>query len=264
MKKFLIPSALILAGCNSVDTGTANVNLVVGATSDAQPRAISGFAARSANSVAATDTLTIEVTSNQNDNGSIALTSARFVIEEIELDSERDDDDLTEDESEDLELAFEGPIIADAVTQTLTPELPAAAIEAGLYQELEVDVDPVTEADWGVLNDSLSADDKLRQGYSTHLQGTYTDIDNVVYDFEVLLDGDFEKEQVLANDLVLTDGSVTDLSVSFDLTGLFNNIDLVAMNAAGVIVIDSKGENSDVADLLIDRIEDALELAEEL
>ncbi|WP_119393782.1 YajG family lipoprotein [Salinibius halmophilus] len=265
MKKVLIPTALAfaVAGCNST-SNTANVNLTVSGTvqsAAAQTRSLQ------ANSLeAAQDAMAIEVLNNNEAAGTVALSQARFVLEEIELDSERDDDDLADDdanEEDELELAFEGPIIADIISQTLTPELATAEIAAGQYQEIEIDVDPVTEVDWAAFGGDLAADDKLRQGYSVHLVGTYTDINAQEYAIEVLLDEDFEKEQSLANDLVLTADSVTNLSVTFDLTGLFDDIDLVALAAAGAIVIDSKGDNNDVADVIANRIEDSLELAEE-
>lgn len=235
MKKLLAPSLLatgvILAGCSAVDPGTAMVDLSVGAKAD------NTTTARTLNSMArntAAPTLDIDITDPLDSTkvvGTLSLTEARIVIEEIELEAE------SEGEEEDLELAFEGPIIADLVNQTLTPELPTAEIEAGVYTELEVDVDKIDDFEAHEFDGILDPTDKmLTNGYSMVFQGEYTsnDTGSATVPFNVMLDAKFEHESMLDASLVLTRDSITTLSVNLDFTKAFNDIFALTEVASGV------------------------------
>jgi hypothetical protein len=135
--------------------------------------------------------------------GTTEITEAWLGVEKIKFKP------LTEEKGRTDKIVFIGPYIADLVAGTTTPEIDWTQIESGLYKEVEFESESVLENEQSVL-----------------IRGTIT-YNDLPYPFEFSTgDNGFSFEVENEKGIMIEEGKIADVMVLFDLTMLFNEIDL--------------------------------------
>lgn len=196
--------------------------------------------------------LTIKATTvtAKSTTGAITFSEATLGIEKIELKMEEEefDGDVTgEMENEDMEFDFEGPFIVDLLLGTSDPDLSSVAFEPGVYNKFEAKIS-------NVIDDT----------HSIIIKGMYSALDGTDYGF--IFKSDDEIEFKIESDLgfTVTEGSMLDLVVNFDLPALFSQINLenAVINADNMILLDNDN-NSEIANQIESLLDDVAEMEEE-
>lgn len=173
---------------------------------------------------------------------SLSFEEAYIGIKEIEIEKDSDDDDALE-----VEYEWEGEYKVDLLTGLSEPEIEMINIEPGFYNELEADIDNV-----------------LDQNLSIYIKARYTGTDNVEYTVIFETSEEFEFEVESETGFEITEGTASDLLLSIDLNAMFLDIDFSqAQVSEGNVILINKDSNSELADLIEEKIDDASEFGED-
>lgn len=201
----------------------------------------------------------IEVThANGSAGGSLDLTSAQVVLEEIELEA-----DSASVEGRDDETDFKGPYVADLLNDTLTPTPEQAKVPAGIYEEIELKMAKLGKKE--AKKAGLSKDNPL-VGKSILLSGTYTAPDGEQKSFKMTFELGEEFELLDTDDGVeIVAHEVNPLVIAFQLDQWFDfsdpetnpdGYDFRDVTASEIVL--SKDSDSDAAKELHDAIKESI------
>lgn len=198
MKKTKITGALILiiAVILSSCSGTSKATVGLDIQSTAPAGAQAGLGRAAAPEVA------IDVKDKTGAvSGSLVLTKAFIAVKEIEIEMEGSDDNESE---------YTGPFLVDLLSNTVTPELPLIELPVGEYDEIEMEIDKLTEADTDGNGNPLGTAENNMDQRSLYLEGQYTPTGGAAVDF--VLAYDTEEEILLADADSVNSFAVTDLT----------------------------------------------------
>lgn len=144
------------------------------------------------------------------------LTGARVVVGKVKFKNNTIADSTADDDSE-----IKGPIIADLLAGTMSPDPGTLALSSGTYNEIKVGIEKITEE----MNLLEEADPML--GNSMHIQGSWME-DGLVKAFSIAIKFDeelrFENPEGFA-----VDSSASQLiTIHFDATQWLSGIDFTA------------------------------------
>lgn len=153
---------------------------------------------------------------------------------------------LTEEKEPKAEkIVFDGPFSADLVSGVTTPEIDQTLIEPGMYKEVEFESENVLENDLSIV-----------------IRGTFTfdDLTQILFEFSTA-DDDFDFEVENEAGILISEGEMTDLIVLFDLTLLFEGIDLsgAVADENGVLLFTDE-VNEEITELLKEKLEEISKL----
>jgi hypothetical protein len=213
----LIGLALSIQSCNNNDPGLANLNM--------EMKAVTAASTIAGGRVTAADMVYTQVL--------IGVTEIELeTLEENDAEDsgnvENDKDGDGEDDNEDIE--FKGEYTVDLITGTSTPDFGDTDIAPGLYEEIEIDLEPIMNDG----NTMFIAFDFNPTGASEPIKYEYSNSANLEYELES--DSGIE----------LTDSGLNQLLVVLDLDALFAGVDLSSATADsdGVVRInDSSNAN---------------------
>lgn len=172
--------------------------------------------------------------------GTTEITEAWLGVEKIKFKP------LTEDNDPKAEkVVFVGPFTADLISGVTTPEIDWMLIEPGLYKEVEFESEGVLENEQSIL-----------------IRGTLTfdDLSQSPFEFSTG-DDDFDFEVENEAGINIAQEAMTDVMVLFDLTLLFEGIDLSGAIADenGVLLFNDES-NQEITELLKEKLEDISKL----
>ncbi|MFQ3228867.1 hypothetical protein [Reinekea sp.] len=266
--KYVIPTILFtsiaLVGCNPGDSSKGTMTLNIKA--DKAPTAKQ--ATRAINR-AATAALAIDVIDVLGSvKGTVTLTDAWVVIEEIELEHE---DDYAPNETEVAsaeDIEFEGPFVLDLKTNTVYPELPMISIKSGTYTDIEFDLEPLLNEDLAGLVDLDEATKAQLTGKTIYFKGDYQALgsaDTVPFSLETSEEIDFElnAQSLDANGFVIDSIGINDVIVAFKMatwfdfsnleTNEYDHLDLSVFDSTtGIALTDN---NAQILDVIAENIE---------
>lgn len=293
--KYLAPlavmSSLAFVGCNTTTAGDGlgTVSLKFGASQSA------------ARDVQARDPISnIDVTNIAGDVvGSITLNEAWVVVQEVEFEREDEDDDYDDDyddsdddrsssrSSSDDDIEFVGPFAVDLLTGDSFPRLPSVSIDTGVYDDIEIDIEKLSQADLDGMTDLPAgiAQDLLK--YSIYFSGSYTSVadvslTDVPFTFGYAMSDDFELSGTdFTQGFVIDDAGLNDIIVAFRLNEWFR-FDDTETNEYGrefeqaktlaadgvtyeIVLIHDNTSNliSDIAEVIRENIEESAEYGED-
>lgn len=229
---------------------------------------------------------------NGSADGTLHLTTAWMVVKEVdlEMDDEEEDDevegmDSSDDDSEENEIEFVGPYVVDLLTSSTNPSLPSLLVEAGQYDDIEIDIEKLNPDDLDGDGNPLIDNYPELEDYSLYLEGTYTSEDGSTYNaipFELKYDQTDEFDlatSTLSNPLALNSDQSVDLIVAFRMARWFrfddpdtndpsDNIDSITgaiqgNDTDGLTLILDGNTNSDYMDIVEDNIEDSADFGED-
>lgn len=185
------------------DPGQGNVTLQLETVSDNS----SSKAGTRANISSEHDSLVVE-----GDNGTLQINDIRFIVEEFELEP-ADDDHANNAESEIEEFEAE-PFFVDLPLSEDTMSLADSEIQAGLYEELDFEVEnlDMDDNDEGDGHQSLAS--TIREEFpdwpddaSMVIIGTFTPSDGDPQSFKVFAEAEIEIEREFERPLEVTDNN---------------------------------------------------------
>jgi hypothetical protein len=155
--------------------------------------------------------------------------------------------ELLNEENDDDDIEFEGLFIVDLINGTSTPDFGIASIAPGIYEEIELEMDPIL---YGGL--SIFVGFEFINADSEAVTVEYGNSDAL--DFEIENDSGFNLEAGVTNQIL----------VMFDLDALFAGIDLNAATADndGIIRIN-KSSNADLASAIDSNLDQILDAGED-
>lgn len=176
----------------------------------------------------------------------VGVTEMKF--ETLEEDLEEEDEEENEDEERDEDIEYEGNFIVDLIAGTTTPEFGLADILSGVYEEMEIEMEPILEGGHTVFvafeyaADSASAPVQVEYSYDDDLE------------FEVKSKNGFELKAANLNQILIV----------LDLDVLFAGVDLSTASADddGVIRINDSS-NDHLAEIIEVNFESILEAGED-
>lgn len=173
----------------------------------------------------------------------LTFTEVRLGVEELEFETDLEDseeDNSGEDDSEKVE--FEGPYTVDLINGTSNPSFGLTDVAGGVYDEIEIDVEPVME-----------------DGNSIFIRFTY---EGKTYEFSTTEDLEIEIEDLAG--YTVDENTLTNMLVLINLDSLFAGIDLstAVADEDGVIRINDTS-NEDIADDILDQFEDSCDAGED-
>ena len=171
-------------------------------------------------------------------NGTFTFTNAMIGISKIEFETEFEMDDIDIEE----EIEYNGSFQFDVLNGTSSPSIPTIDLEAGVYHELEFNVDNV-----------------LASGNSIEIAGNYND-GNTIYTFEFTSTMDEEFEIENENGINLNVNETVYFVLFLQLESLFNGVDFssASIDDDGIIRINSDS-NSEIASHIESNLEDIME-----
>lgn len=222
----VISIGLILESCTT-DPGLANVNLDMKATT-----ALSTI--NTAGRVANTGLVFTEVL--------IGVTELEF--ETLEENEAEDGDG--EDDNEEIE--FEGEFVVDLITGISTPDFGEATIVPGLYEEMEMELEPILEGGFSI----FVAFDYTPDGAAEAVRFEYSNDQEL--EFEIENEAGFQ----------LDDTSLNQMLILIDLDTMFAGLDLNSATADidGVVRINGTS-NTDLAELITKNLDSIMEGGED-
>ena len=227
--------AVIMQSCNNNDPGLSNINLEMKATSALSTINASGRVMNSG--LVFTDVV-------------IGVTEIEFeTFEENEAEDSgefEDNDGDGEDDNEEIE--YEGEFVVDLIAGTSTPDFGVTDIAPGIYEEMEIELNPILEG-----------------GITMFVAFDYTPdgaVDAVRYEYSTSAEMEFEIEP--EGGFILDEGALNQLLVLIDLDAMFANIDLnnVTVDSDGVVRINSES-NVDLANQIAMNLGDVMEGGED-
>lgn len=173
----------------------------------------------------------------------LTFTEVRLGVEELEFETDLEDseeDNSGEDDSEKVE--FEGPYTVDLINGTSNPSFGLTDVAGGVYDEIEIDVEPVME-----------------DGNSIFIRFTY---EGKTYEFSTTEDLEIEIEDL--DGYTVDENTLTNMLVLINLDSLFAGIDLstAVADEDGVIRINDTS-NEDITDDILDQFEDSCDAGED-
>lgn len=204
--------------------------------------------------------------------GVITLTEARIVLEEFEFESELEGDDGTEDTE--IEYEFEGPYLADLISNEVVPSLETIELPAGTYQEIKFKVHSIDGSEDDETGQTLVEPADPLYGNSIRLGGTYSgltasgEVTDVPFSMTLDLDESFELKAAgeQAVGFTIDPDTENDVIIAFRLAKWFR-FDDPETNPAGVefastqpdggaIALDfeDSGDNGAVVEVIEDNI----------
>lgn len=173
----------------------------------------------------------------------LTFTEVRLGVEELEFETDLEDseeDNSGEDDSEKVE--FEGPYTVDLINGTSNPSFGLTDVAGGVYDEIEIDVEPVME-----------------DGNSIFIRFTY---EGKTYEFSTTEDLEIEIEDLAG--YTVDESTLTNMLVLINLDSLFAGIDLstAVADEDGVIRINDTS-NEDITDDILDQLEDSCDAGED-
>lgn len=165
--------------------------------------------------------------------GGLTIQEALIGVEKIEFEL------LHEDESGDDDIIFPGPFKIDLLSGFSSPLIAISNIEPGIYEEIEFETEKV-----------------LTGGKSVFIKGTVTLADQTKCSFEFTTDDDIDFEIENEQGIKIEPDTMSEMFVVFDLTRLFEGIDLssVEKDDTGVMVFDDE-HNSSITEKLKKNLE---------
>jgi len=227
--------AVIMQSCNNNDPGLSSINLEMKATSALSTISHSG---RLTNTGLVFTDVVIGVTEIEFET---------FEENEAEDSGEVEDNDGDgEDDNEEIE--YEGEFVVDLIAGTSTPDFGVTDIAPGIYEEMEIELNPILEG-----------------GLSIFVAFDYTPdgaADAVRYEYSTSAEMEFELEK--EGGFILDEGALNQLLVLIDLDAMFANIDLnnVTVDSDGVVRINSES-NVDLANQIAVNLADVMEGGED-
>ncbi|WP_445664538.1 hypothetical protein [Fodinibius sp. AD559] len=171
------------------------------------------------------DSLLIEGT-----NGTLKIEDIRFIVAEFELDPSEADDDSTE-----LEEFESQPFFVDLPLGEETLSLANSQIQAGLYEELEFEVENLDfeNEEQGEDEEHQALADSIRSKFpdwpakaSMIITGTFTPTDGAPQSFKVFVDAEIEIERAFNPPLEVTEDNIEQMvSVRINPTTWFEQSD---------------------------------------
>lgn len=174
-------------------------------------------------------------------NTELEFTEVRVGVTEIELetleeneseDSDDIDDDDDDGEDDNEEIEYEGRFTVDLIDGTSVPDFGIADLKPGLYEELEVEMEPIMEDG----NTMFVAFNFTPEGSTESIRYEYSN----TYEMEFEIEDD--------NGFQIDEAQINQLLIILDLDALFANVDLntASVDADGVVRINSSS-NQDLA-----------------
>lgn len=192
--------------------------------------------------------------STTSPNGRVASTGFTFTevfagVTEIELETlEEDLEEEENGEDENEEVEFEGNFIINLLTGTSEPDFGLSELLAGVYQEVEIEFENILEGDKTlIVNFNFIAEGDTHPTF-----------------VEFSTSEEFEIEIENEAGFMLDGGAVNAILVTLDLDVLLASIDFgsIAADEDGVIRINETS-NSNIMQIIVDKLEAALEVEEE-
>ncbi|WP_189606445.1 hypothetical protein [Saccharospirillum salsuginis] len=217
------------------------------------------------------------------------LTTAWMVVKEVDLEMEGEGDDDVDgasdsnDDSSHVEIEFVGPYVVDLLTSTTNPVLPSLLIEAGQYDDIEVEIEKLEPEDLDSEGNPLIDTYPELDRFTLYLEGTYTSQDGTHNAIPFKLQSELSEEFDLAgsdisNTITLNTDQTVDLIVAFRMARWFrfddietnSDLDLTLQEAIVWNEAEQRhelflsGDNrSDVMEVIEDNIEESGDFGED-
>lgn len=178
----------------------------------------------------------------------IGVTEMKFETLEEDLEEENEDEEGIEDEEKDEDIEYEGNFVVDLIAGTSTPEFGLADILSGVYEEMEIEMEPILEG-----------------GHTVYVAFEYAaDIASTPIQVEYSYDDDLEFEVESKNGFELEASNLNQILIVLDLDVLFAGVDLstAAADEDGVIRINFSS-NDHLAEIIEANFETILEAGED-
>ena len=228
--------AMVMQRCNNNDPALSDINLTMKATTSLSTINSSG---RVMNTGLVFTDVVIGVTEIEFET---------FEEDEAEENEEIEDDEDGAGEDDNEEVEYEGNYIVDLIAGTSTPDFGVVDIAPGIYEEMEIELNPILEG-----------------GLSMFVAFDYTPdgaTDPVRYEYSTSAEMEFELEP--EGGFILDEGSLNQMLVLIDLDAMFANIDLSTATADvdGVVRIN-ESSNVDLANQIAANLGDVMEGGED-
>ncbi len=172
--------------------------------------------------------------------GIINLTTAKVVIKEMQIEQEGVTDAL-------VDFEFNGPFVADLITNTLDPQPMVADLPAGIYAQIEFKIDKIEGDETDERGAALVPNDDPLFGHSILLEGSYTPTGGAAIPFSYTFDVDAEFQLKAAGDTAtgfeIAASGVNDIIIAFRLNKWFSGIDPAAFAADPAAFSEALKEN---------------------
>ena len=222
----VIGLGLILESC-STDPGLANVNLDMKAT---------------------TALSTINAGGRVTNTG-LVFTEVLIGVTELEFETlEENEAEDADGEDDNEEIEFEGEFVVDLITGISTPDFGETTIAPGLYEEMEMELEPILEGGLSI----FVAFDYTPDGATEALRFEYSNDQEL--EFEIENEAGFQ----------LDDTSLNQMLILIDLDAMFTGIDLssTTVDIDGVVRINGNS-NADLAELIAKNLDSIMEGGED-
>lgn len=197
--------AFFISSCDTTSTNTelgeGNVELQFKTASNSSPSKTNS----SGTTASTHDSLTIE-----GNNGTLQIDDIRFIVSEFELEPVD-----AEDDSEEIEEFESRPFFVDLPLGEDVLSLANNQIQAGLYEELEFNVEDLDFDDGGEEEEHQALADSIRTEFSDWpdeasmvLVGTFTSTDGQTQSFKVFAKAEIEIEREFNPPLEVTDNNI--------------------------------------------------------
>lgn len=165
--------------------------------------------------------------------GVISLETALLSLKEIKFKSSEEEDGAAETQSEEDEIAYEGPVMVDLLTNMVTPSLEEIQLAEKTYDSIELKLAKLEGEEEDDSGEPLVDETHPLFGKSVYLSGTYTPDKSTAIPFEMSYELDEEFK--------LSGGEG---SLSIDESAEINPI-IIAFRMARWFVFDNPETNSD-------------------
>lgn len=187
----------------------------------------------------------------------IEFTEILIGVTEIELEFEDEDYDDSDDsdyddgdddiDDDDDEIEFEGEFVIDLLNGTSTPDFGIATIIPGIYEEIEIEMEPI-----------------LENGTTLFVAFNFTNADGETINIEYSTDDELEFEIENEAGFQIEEDALSQILILVDMDKLFNGVDFNSTEADedGVIRIN-KGSNAAIAAKIASNLDDILEAGDD-
>lgn len=182
------------------------------------------------------------VATGRTTNAAITLRQALLGVTELEFDF------LNDDGRDDDDIEFEGNFVVDLISGTSNPDFGIASVIPGVYDEIELDLEPILEGGNTIFIEMEYLADGASEPYI--IEFSYRD------DIEI----EFERDA----GFTLDGGSLSQYLVLLDLDDLFSSVDFSSANVDGDGTIRiNEGSNASMASRIWSNLERALDAGED-
>jgi hypothetical protein len=185
--------------------------------------------------------------SNGEVTGSISLTMAKIGLKDIRIKA---------DSGDSKSYDFDGPYVVDLLTDTITPNPSAVAIEAGTYKDVELRLDDIREDDVEGIPSSDPVIDR-----SIYLKGTYQSNSGSTVPFELAYE--FGETFRVAGDsdegVKISDGVTNEFIIAFNIDRWFKLENDYFEDITGDIVLNEEADGivEDIRKVIKDNIKNS-------